>query len=61
MQDFTLALAGAARLLAQGDPELWQIIRLSLAVTLSATLVATLVGAPLGALLAIARFPGRRV
>jgi len=61
VRDFTLALAGAARLLAQGDPELWQIIRLSLAVTLSATLVATLVGAPLGALLAIARFPGRRV
>ena len=61
MQDFSLALGTAASLLAGGDPELWQIIGLSLAVTLSATLFATLVGAPLGALLAISRFPGRRL
>lgn len=61
MQDFALAFAGAASLLLSGDPELWHIIRLSLAVTLTATLIATLIGAPLGAMLAIGRFPGRRL
>ena len=61
MQDFSLAFSAAIALIAGGDPELWHIIGLSLAVTLSATLIATLIGAPLGALLAIARFPGRRV
>ena len=61
MEDFSLAFAAAGSLLLSGDAELWHIIRLSLAVTLSATLVATLLGAPLGAILAIGRFPGRRV
>lgn len=61
MEDFSLAFAAAGSLLLSGDAELWHIIRLSLAVTLSATLVATLLGAPLGAILAIGRFPGRRL
>jgi len=61
LEDFSLAFAAAGSLLLSGDAELWHIIRLSLAVTLSATLVATLLGAPLGAILAIGRFPGRRV
>lgn len=41
-------------------PELWQIIRLSLAVSLSATAVAAALGLPAGAALAIWKFPGRR-
>ena len=61
MEDFSLAFAAAGSLLLSGDAELWHIIRLSLAVTLSATLAATLLGAPLGAILAIGRFPGRRL
>jgi tungstate transport system permease protein len=61
LEDFSLAFAAAGSLLLSGDAELWHIIRLSLGVTLSATLVATLLGAPLGAILAIGRFPGRRL
>ena len=60
MQDFWLACATAGSLIVSGDPELWQIVALSLEVTLSATLLATVFAAPLGATLAIARFPGRR-
>ena len=60
MQDFWLAFATAGKLVVGGDPELWQIVRLSLAVTLSATLLATLFAAPIAAVLAIGRFPGRR-
>lgn len=61
MEDFWLAFAAAGSLLVSGDAELWHIIELSLRVTLTATLIATLIGAPLGAILAIGRFPGRRV
>jgi tungstate transport system permease protein len=61
LQDFSLAFASAASLLWHGDAELWHIIGLSLAVSLTATLIATVIGAPLGAMLAIGRFPGRRV
>ena len=60
MHDFWLAFATAGSLIVSGDPELWQIVALSLEVTLSATLLATAFAAPLGATLAIARFPGRR-
>src|SRR5580765_5020771 len=42
-----------------GDPTLFAIVRLSLAVSLSATLMAALLGAPLGALIALTRFPAR--
>jgi tungstate transport system permease protein len=42
-----------------GDPTLFAIVWLSLAVSLSATLVAALLGAPLGALIALTRFPAR--
>ena len=43
------------------SPELWEIIALSLRVSLSATAAAALLGLPLGTLLAVSRFPGRRV
>ena len=46
---------------ALGDPALLEIVLLSLRVSLSAVFIAVLVGMPLGALLALARFPGRRL
>src|SRR5690606_15719862 len=49
------------QLVLSGDPALYAIVRLSLAVSLSATLLATLLGAPLGALLALSRFRGRQL
>jgi tungstate transport system permease protein len=53
--------ASALDLVLSGDPTLFAIVRLSLAVSLSATLLAALLGAPLGALIALSRFPGRQV
>lgn len=52
-------LGTALGLIAGGDPDLMQIIGLSLRVTLTAVLIACTVGLPLGAALALARFPGR--
>ena len=49
----------AWQLILNGDPALFAIVRLSLAVSLSAVALAALVGMPLGALLALTRFPGR--
>jgi tungstate transport system permease protein len=53
------ALELAVGLVLSGDPDLVEIVLLSLQVSLTATLVACLVGLPLGALVAIARFRGR--
>ncbi|MEO0386197.1 MAG: ABC transporter permease [Pseudomonadota bacterium] len=44
-----------------GDPDLWEIIALSLRVTLTAVTLACLIGLPLGALVGAFRFPGRTV
>lgn len=49
----------ALHLVITGDPTLFAIVRLSLAVSLSATVLASLLGAPLGALIALTRFPAR--
>jgi len=51
--------ASALQLLLSGDPALFAIVGLSLAVSLSAVLCATIIGIPLGALVALTRFPGR--
>jgi len=59
MQDIGQSLALAVSLIASGDADLLEIVRLSLAVSLSATGLACLIGVPLGAAIAIARFPGR--
>ena len=59
MNDFSEALATAVGLLAGLDPDLLEIVRLSLFVTLTAVFIATLIGIPLGGLLAVKRFPGR--
>jgi tungstate transport system permease protein len=50
----------ALDLVLSGDPTLFGIVQLSLAVSLSATMLAALIGAPLGALIALSRFPGRQ-
>jgi len=59
MQDFSAAFGEAFRLLATLDPDLLEIVALSLQVSLGAVALAALIGLPLGALLGVARFPGR--
>lgn len=60
MQELSSAFGAAVRLVAELNPELLEIIALSLKVSLAAVLIAALIGLPLGATLAVARFPGRR-
>lgn len=60
MDDFGQAVLLAAEMVRTGDPELMEIVLLSLRVSLGAVLIAFLIGAPLGTLAAITRFPGRR-
>jgi tungstate transport system permease protein len=60
MHDFARALATALTLLASFDPELIEIVGLSLRVSLSASLIAMALGAPLGGVLAVCRFPGKQ-
>ena len=48
-------------LILTGDPALFAIVRLSLAVSLSATLVAALIGVPFGSIVALTRFRGREL
>jgi tungstate transport system permease protein len=59
MQDFTDALYTAAALIAHLDPELGEIVFLSLGVSLTASICAFAIGSPLGTSLAMYRFPGR--
>lgn len=54
-------LSEAARLLLTGDSALFAIIALSLYVSGVALLLGALLGLPLGVLLALTRFPGRRL
>jgi tungstate transport system permease protein len=60
VQDLGTAFATAVQLVLDGDPAVFSILGLSLKVSLAALGIASLVGLPLGALLAVARFPGRR-
>jgi tungstate transport system permease protein len=53
------AFEAALALVFSADPELRQIVGVSLTVSLSAVTVAALIGLPLGAGIALARFPGR--
>jgi tungstate transport system permease protein len=61
MDDFAGAFSAAFRLIATLDPDLAEIVGLSLAVSLTAVALAALVGLPLGAALALIRLPGRRL
>jgi len=60
MGEIGAAFGLAGGLVLSGDAALAQVVRLSLSVSLTAVAIAALVGLPLGALLAVARFPGRR-
>ncbi len=59
MQDFGQAFGLAFQLVFTADPDLLEIILLSLRVSLSAVAIACLLGLPLGAAVATSRFPGR--
>ena len=59
MNDFTQALDMAVSLIGRFDPELRQIVGLSLGVSLTASLFAFAIGAPMGTALAIYRIRGR--
>jgi tungstate transport system permease protein len=59
MLDITEALRAALRQIVNLDPQLIQIIALSLKVTLSAVAIATIIGFAVGGVLAVYRFPGR--
>jgi tungstate transport system permease protein len=59
MNDFSTAIETALSLIAKSDPELRDIVLLSLRVSLTAAICAFVAGAPLGTALAIYRFPGK--
>lgn len=59
MDSFWSALGGAFGLLVTLDPDLLEIIGLSMKVTMTAVLFACLIGLPLGAAVATFHFPGR--
>jgi tungstate transport system permease protein len=59
MNDFAAAFHTAIALIAGSEPELRDIVLLSLKVSLTASACAFVIGAPLGAALAIYRFRGR--
>jgi tungstate transport system permease protein len=59
MLDLSQAFASALRQIVTLDPQLLQIIALSLNVTLTAVAIATLLGFAVGGVLAVYRFPGR--
>lgn len=59
MLDFSEAFRAALWQIATLDPQLIEIIGLSLKVTLTAVAIATLIGFALGGVLAVYRFPGR--
>jgi tungstate transport system permease protein len=60
MNDFGAAAVQAAGLIASGDAKLVEIVMLSLRVSLASVVLASLIGLPVGALVAVARFRGRK-
>lgn len=60
MQDFGAAFGLAFQLMLSGDPELAEIVGLSIRVSLTALAVSCLIGLPLGAAVGVLRFPGRQ-
>jgi tungstate transport system permease protein len=59
MLDLSQAFHAALRQIATLDPQLFEIIGLSLKVTLTAVALASLIGFAVGGILAVYRFPGR--
>jgi len=60
MHDLAHAFVIALGLIAAANPDLKEIVGLSLMVSLSAVAIAATMAIPFGALLAVGRFPGRR-
>lgn len=61
METIWQGVVQAIHLLLSGDPETWRITFLTLRVSGMATLISVLIGVPAGVILALSRFPGRRV
>jgi len=61
VQDFWTSIQAAMTLIIRLDPDLVEIVLLSLQVTTTAVLISCLIGMPLGAILAVGRFPGRSI
>jgi tungstate transport system permease protein len=61
MENILAAFATAIDLLLRLDPNLVEIVGISLRVSLSAVALAALIGLPLGAAVALFRFPGRHI
>jgi tungstate transport system permease protein len=61
MNDILRGLVQAVELILSGNPDLWQIIFLSLQVTGIALLISTTIGVPVGAALGMWRVPGRQL
>lgn len=59
MLDLSAALSTALTLVITLDPQMLEIVRLSLLVSGAAVLLAGVIGLPLGAMLALSDFPGR--
>ncbi|MEM7303940.1 MAG: ABC transporter permease [Pseudomonadota bacterium] len=59
MQDFSGILLTALQLIIELQPDLVEIVLLSLKVTLTAVIISTLISIPVGTLLGSYRFPGR--
>ena len=61
MTDFGAAFAAAFALVGSLDPDLTEIVVLSLRVSIGAVAIGAIIGLPLGAAVALYRFPGRTV
>ncbi|MGE5523364.1 MAG: ABC transporter permease [Rhodospirillaceae bacterium] len=61
MNDISAAWSTALRLIAAFDPQLVEIVALSMKVSVTAVVLSALIGLPCGAALAVVRFPGRKM
>jgi tungstate transport system permease protein len=59
MQDFSQAFLLSFQLVFSADPDLLEIVALSMQISLSAMVVSCLLGLPIGALISVSRFRGR--
>ncbi|GAB1477287.1 ABC transporter permease [Bacillota bacterium] len=60
MQEITRGLYEAIRMLMSFDPEIYEIVGLSLRVSLSSVVISTLGGVPLGVVIGLHNFPGKK-
>lgn len=61
MHELARGLKEAVSMLLAFDPEIYEIVGLSLQVSLSSVVIATVFGVPLGVLLGLYDFPGKRI